>query len=98
MELLYKSKPSVRKVIVSKAGPDFINALCELALNILNGNVPLTTKQYKKLNKKKSVIRLVADKKVKVFKKKKVLNQHGGFLVPLLAAALPFISSFFTRG
>ena len=64
LELLYKSMPSMRRVIVGKASSDFINALCEIALNVLSGNIPLTGKQYKQLNKRKAVIRLVTDKKV----------------------------------
>lgn len=98
MELLYKSKPRMRKVIIAKAGPDFINALCEITLNVLRGNIPLTKHQYNKLKKKKSVIRLVADKKVKLLKKRKTITQHGGFLLPLLGAAIPFVASLFNRG
>lgn len=70
MALLFKANPSMRKLIISKAAPDFINALCEVALNVLKGNIPLTTKQYKILQKKKSVIRVVADKKVRPLKKR----------------------------
>ena len=98
LETIYKSTPRVRKVIVSKANPDFINALCEIALNVLRGNIPLTDKQYTVLKKKKKLIRIVADKKIKLTKKKKTLNQTGGFLLPLLGAAIPFILNLITRG
>lgn len=98
LELLYKSTPSMRRVIVGKASSDFINALCEIALNVLSGNIPLTDKQYKQLKKRKAVIRLVADKKVRLLKKKKSINQSGGFLLPLLGAAIPFIVGLFNRG
>ena len=97
LELLFKSTPSVRRVIVGKATPDFINALCEIALNVLSGNIPLTDKQYKQLKRRKAIIRLVADKKVKLLKKKKSINQSGGFLLPLLGAAIPFITALFNR-
>ena len=83
---LYKT-PSVRRVIVGKASPDFINALCEIALNVLSGNIPLTDK-YKLLKRRRAIIRLVADKKVKLLKKEKEY-QSGGFLLPLLGAAIP---------
>lgn len=98
MELIYKSKPHMRRLIISKASPDFINALCELALNVLKGNVPLSSNQYKQLQKQKSVIRFVADKKVKALKKKKAITQRGGFLLPLLGAAIPFLTSLISRG
>lgn len=97
LELIYKSTPRVRRVIVNNASTDFIDSLCEIALNVLRGNIPLTDKQFALLKKKKKIIRLVADKKVKRTKKKKTLNQSGGFLLPLLGAAIPFIISLVNR-
>lgn len=93
LELIYKSPPALRRVIISNANLDFINALCEIAFNVLQGNIPLTNQQYKQLKKKKSLIRLIADKKIKTLKKRKTINQSGGFLLPLLGAAIPFITS-----
>ena len=99
LEMLYKASPNVWRVIVGNASADFIKALCEVALNVIKGNIPLTTKQYKQLKKKKSVVRLVADKKVNLLKKKQTINQTGGgFLLPLLGAAIPFLTSLFNRG
>lgn len=98
LEMLYKAQPGMRRLIVCNASADFINALCEIALNVLRGNIPLNTKQYKQLKRQKAVIRLVADKKVNHQKKKKKINQTGGFLLPLLGAAIPFITSLFNRG
>lgn len=97
LELLHKAAPRARGAIINNANADFINSLCEIALNILRGNIPLSTKQYKLLKKKKRVIRLVADKKVSHSKKRKFLNQTGGFLLPLLGSAIPFITSLITR-
>ena len=87
----------MQRVIVCNASTDFVNTLCEIALNVLNGNIPLSDKQYRQLKKKKSAIRLVADKKVGLVKKKKAINQTGGFLLPLLGAAIPFIASLISR-
>lgn len=91
LKLLYKASPKMRKVILLQSGPDLMLSLCEIALNVLNGNIPLTSRQYDQLKKKKKQIRLIADKKVKIAKKNKLVNQSGGFLLPLLGAALPFV-------
>lgn len=87
----------MQRVIVSNANTDFIHALCEIALNVTRGNIPLTDRQYKQLKKKKTIIRLIADRQVKHFKKKKSINQTGGFLLPLLGAAIPFIVGLLNR-
>ena len=54
--------------------------------------VPFTTAHYEKLKKKKVGIRLIAHKKGGM-SKKKMLNQSGGFIRPLLSIAVPFIAS-----
>ena len=96
LKLLFKAKPAQRRVILQAASNELILTLCEVALNILKGTIPLTTTQYHVLKKKKFEIKFFADKKIGVSRKKKVINQKGGFLVPLLSIALPFITSLIT--
>lgn len=48
---LNKLSPSLQRVIISNADTDFINALCEIALNVLRGNIPLTVQSAKKEKK-----------------------------------------------
>lgn len=98
LKLLFKAKPAQRRVILQTASNELILTLCEIAFNVLNGTIPLTTKQYRSLKKKKSEITFFADKKVAVSRKKKVINQKGGgILLPLLSVALPFITSLITK-
>ena len=66
LELIYKSPPSVIRVIVNNTSSDFVKALCEIALNVLRGNIPLSDKQYKQLKRKRKSIKLVVDKGVKL--------------------------------
>ena len=96
LKRLLKAKPGQRRVILHTASDELILALCEVALNILRGTIPLTDVQYKKLRKNKALIKLIADKKVGMRKKRYAINQKGGFLLPLLSIALPFITSLFT--
>ncbi len=49
LRMLFKSPHGIRRAIVSQSSADFINALCEIALNVLKGNIPLSDKQYKQL-------------------------------------------------
>lgn len=93
LKLLHKAKPKQRRLILQSASNELILALCELALNILYGTIPLDPGQYRKLKRRKAEIKFVADKKIGISAKKKVFNQSGGFLLPLLSVAVPFISS-----
>ena len=99
LERLHRARPGARRTILKNADADFLNALCEIALNILRGKIPLTAKQYALLKKRKEHVRLIADKRINFTRKKKIINQRGhGFILPLLGAALPFITSLFSRG
>ena len=42
---LQKAKPCVRKLLIEKADRGLVECFCEIADNILKGNLPLTPKQ-----------------------------------------------------
>ena len=91
---LYHATPKKRKDILSHGSPDFIQTLCEIALNLLKGNIPLSPSQLKKLKRQKKAIRLLANKNVSLTSKRQTLKkQSGGFILPLLAAVVPMIGS-----
>ena len=93
LKILLKAKPVQRRLILQSASNKLILTLCEVAFNILSGTIPLTNSQYKKLEKKKTEIKFISDKKIGVRRKKRAINLRGGFLLPLLSVAIPFISS-----
>lgn len=63
-----------------------IHCLCEICLNVLEGNVPV---QVKKLHKYRNAIRKIANRSTSMNQKKKILvNQAGGFLPLILPAVL----------
>ena len=96
LELLNKATPELRKAIISKCGPDLLKCISEVAVNVLRGNLELPDSSAKKLKKHSASIRKVASKRVSVKDKKKIINQKGGFLLPLLAAVLPTLASLLT--
>lgn len=63
LKLLHKATPKQRRLILQSASDEFILALCEVALNILYGVIPVSRQQYQKLKKRKADIKFVADKK-----------------------------------
>ena len=71
---------------------EFFDALKEIAINTMNMNVPLKITQKEKLRRYARTIRELADKKPKSkLKRKKLIEQSGGFLpilIPLVASVI----------
>jgi hypothetical protein len=66
-------------------------------LNVLNGKVGLTSCAKRRLQKHKVVLFYVADKRVPLSSKKRLILQKGGFLLPPLTALLPALASYIFR-
>jgi hypothetical protein len=88
LHVLKSAKPKLRKAIISAGGKELIDSINECVLNVLVGNVPLTTCLKRKLQKYKLELRRLADKRVRHSAKKRLLIRKGGFLLPLLTSIL----------
>jgi hypothetical protein len=89
---LVKGRNKQRLKIISKCDDELIKCLSECAQNTLNSNVPLTPNQLKKLACHKKIVRCLACKNTTLkAKRKKILKQTGGFLLPLLVPILTAI-------
>lgn len=85
LRILAHSHPAQKRALVQTANNDQISSLCEVCVNILNGNIPVNVR---KLRKYKNILRLLSNKRESTQKKKRILvNQSGGFL-PLIAPAI----------
>lgn len=79
LHLLCETKSKKKqKGLIKFANLKQINAICEVVLNILNGNINIEEDTYKKLKSKRQVLRELVDK-VPLYQKKYLL-QKGGFL------------------
>ena len=97
LKFLSKCKPSISKAIIKNADRDLIHCMCEVAINELNGNVPLTRSQKARLCKHKSALRTLVKKKTPL-KNKKSLLQRGGFIGALLAPLIGGLASTILPG
>ena len=92
-----KAHPHVCKAILRGADKELLQCLSECALNILKGNVTLKPSEKARLTKYRQKLRKVADKKVSLKQKHKIL-QTGGFAPALLAPLLaPLIAPLAKR-
>lgn len=88
------AKSKFKSQIIRNCSNKTIKFVCEYFLNVIRGNVPLTKVQKNKLCPHKKNLRKLADKKVPLYKKRRILVQRGeGFLTFLLPAALSVLSS-----
>ena len=90
----------LRKAILEHADADLISALCECAHNILRGTVRLTPREKVRLRKYKNKMRLLVNKRLSVSRRRREIQQSGGFLPALLAPLattvfLPLLSQLF---
>jgi hypothetical protein len=93
LHLLKTVTPKLRKAVISNSKSDLIKSIAECILNVLYGNVSLTECGKRKLRKRKTVLRTLADKRVPLTRKKKIIVQHSRFLLLLLGAVLPALET-----
>lgn len=86
--VLKNCNAKVRKTILETANPELIKAICEICMNILNGNVRISVKSKNSLKNYKNSIRKITSPRTTLKSKKKILVQNGGFLPTLLGALL----------
>ena len=90
----------IRKTIIANANADLLCALAECAYNILRKNIPLTPLQRRRLDKYKTTLRKLSQKRTSAAERRRLLltrpqvgeGQSGGFLSAFLA---PLASSVF---
>ena len=79
-----------RRRLIIAADPQIIELICEIAFNLIRGNIEVTEHQMKQLSPHRAILRKLVKKNISLQRKKHILaNQRGGFL-PFL---IPIISS-----
>lgn len=87
-----KDRVKQRKIILN-CQSCIIYAISEIIKNILNGNIPISTTEKKKLIKYKTALRKLATTKVSLPERRRVVNQVGGALPALLIPAISLLGS-----
>ena len=79
--------------LIGKADKELINCICECALNILKGSVPLKPQDKKKLIKRKRDLRALTSKSTSIVDKKRIIQKGNGFLPMLLRPIIATLGS-----
>jgi len=69
-----------------------MDCFSECAKNVLKGNVPLSKRQFSRLEREKTNVRALASKRTSLRKKRRVV-QRGGFIGALLMPAVAALGS-----
>ena len=95
LKKLASSSPSVRKKILINAPDPLFKAINAIIRLIIRNIIELPRKYKQNINRNKKLIKRVGNlKNIKLLRKQvQNLNQQGG-LFPLIAAAIPAITSF----
>jgi hypothetical protein len=93
-----KCSTKERKKYLNDASASEITSLCECALNISNGNIPLSSKHLKKLKPHRKLLHEISFGKGTIRRKKALLSQKGkGLLTALATVVLPLIGSLISK-
>ena len=94
LTLLGKSKQGKRrKMLLEAATSDEIKAVAECALNLLKNRIKLNNNQKRRLKRHKETLRYIAHKGTNIKKKRRAMQQKGGFLTSLLPLAISAVTS-----
>lgn len=77
--------------LLKEAKPAQLDALCEIILNILRGNIPLEKRARNKAGKHKTVLRKLAKKCLKKVIRKKLFIKYFTIIKKVISTVLPFI-------
>jgi len=74
LHVLKSADSKLRKTIIANFNQETLNSICECALNVLRGNIPLSACSKRKVRTHKNILRKVADKIVSLAAKRKVIS------------------------
>ena len=74
LHVLKAADPKLRKAIIANWNQETLKSICECALKVLRGNIPLSACSKPKLRLYKNSLRKVADKSVSLNTKRKVIS------------------------
>jgi|APCry1669192269_1035402.scaffolds.fasta_scaffold62561_1 hypothetical protein len=89
LKILELCSPKLRQVLLQKADKKTVKCLVECVHNILhNSNIKLEKNIRKKLQKFKDPLRKIIDRKLSLKKRKQIICQRGGGIIPLILPPL----------
>lgn len=87
--LSLKKFNKINKFVIKNSEKQLIQCITEICYNFTKGIIPLTSEQETWAKKNRKYIEILAQPKISVFKKRKLLlRKNGEFLIKILAPSL----------
>ena len=92
LEKIKHSSQIERNALLKALSNKEVKLLCEVCLNLVHGHLKVQNPTtFNKLKKHRKLLSDLADKRKSIKRKRQLINQKGGFIGALAAAALPII-------
>jgi ABC-type Na+ transport system ATPase subunit NatA len=88
LKFLVQTRKEQRSILLDSMTIPQQNALCEVVLNVVRGNIPISPRNIKYLHRYKNIILQIADRRTKKAEVKKLLVKHSYLLSVLLKPIL----------
>jgi hypothetical protein len=86
--------PRFRKQLLVHADGELIRCICQCATKVLDGSIPITNEDKKKLKKYKRTLRQLREpQKTLSSKRRTIVQTGGGFLLSLIPAVVGALAS-----
>ncbi len=81
--------PKQQSIIIKRSPDSVIKTICNAALNAQKGDIKISPQVKKKFAARRKLFNQLVSKKISIQKKRKYLNQRGGFaILPLLLSTV----------
>ena len=84
LRALCKCKGKKRKTLLQKASGRVIRTIAQVANSTIKGSIPLSPRQKQRLRRHKKTLRALSLARTSIKRKRRLLVQKGGALLPLL--------------
>lgn len=88
LRALHKASPSMRTSMLKASDCGLVHSICECIDNTIRGNTKLTSAQKTRLSRHKKLLRKIVSRGQSWKKRKKLLVQKGGAILPLILGPL----------
>jgi len=93
LKRIARMRDKARRAYLKNCDKSIIACFSECAQNILKNNVPLKKRQFDALKRQKKNVRALANKSTSLRRKRRIVQQRGGFLSALLVPAITALGS-----